>query len=301
MNASNWDEFRSKCVTTNMISHQIEQGDLEGADGLLGWMQGMKTAFPDWRLQPQIVLVNGRNLFAVELSTGTHRGVLKSPMGDIAPTNKNIGQLFFHRIAITEELKGAEEWAYQDPMGMLGQLGKLPGHPTRKARTTGLEGAPIIVVAADNDKERQNLATVTKWNALFSAHKNKELMALYSDDALEADQADPADWKGKRAIEQGNRQYFAAFSNGRLETANLFAAGDYVVSLGRFTGTNDGNFGDMKKTGKDVSLEYAEVIRIDNGKVAQVLRFRNGLALLEQLGMQPKAGTQSPTKRPAKR
>jgi predicted ester cyclase len=284
--AGDWDAMRANCIDPDVVAHHVDDRDINGADGFLQALSNMKTAFPDLKVEPQLVLSNGRNLMVISMITGTHRGALETPMGDIPATNKNIGQLYFQRIALTDDVRALEEWWYLDPATQLGQLGKLPvAMKTRKPVHKGIEGAPIIVSARDDEKERANLKTVAKWNELFSDHKLDELMTLYAENAIESDRAEPADWKGKREIRRGNQKFFSAFSDGRLEQPALFAIGDYVVSVGRFTGTNDGNFDGIKKTGKQVTVSYAEVIELENGKIAQVWRFRNGLAMANQLGL----------------
>ena len=288
INAADWNAMRDKCFAAGYVAHPVDDQDITGPAAMLGFLQDMKTALPDLTLEPQLVLVNGHNILAVVLRRGTHRGTLKTPMGDVAATNKRVGELYFSRLVLNDDMKAEEHWMFTNPVAQMGQLGLMPKLPSRKAVEKGIiDRAPMIVVAADDEKERTNLATVTKWNELFSAHKVPELMALYADNALESDQAEAKDWNGKQEIQRETKQFFSAFPDVRLDINNLFAAGDYVVSIGRFTGTNTGDLPGMKKTGKHVTVSYAEVIKVENGKLVEVRRFRSGLAMAKQLGMMP--------------
>ena len=87
----------------------------------------MFTAFPDMNVEPQLILVNGKTLFAVSLIQGTNSGTLKMhDMPDQAATNKKIGFLVFDKVTTNDAGKVTEEWRFADPATMMGQLGLLP-------------------------------------------------------------------------------------------------------------------------------------------------------------------------------
>jgi steroid delta-isomerase-like uncharacterized protein len=194
----------------------------------------------------------------------------------------------YQRLAVNDENKVTEEWAYFDPATMMGQLGISKGAPpARPVMEKGMDGAPVIAVAADDDKEKQNLETIKKANDAFNTKKVADTMAFYADDAMESDQATAADVKGKKEIEKGVQMFWKAFPDVKVETKGSWAAGDYVVVEGTFTGTNDGPMGKMPKTGKKVTGQYAEIFKLKDGKITEVWRFRNGLAMAMQLGLLP--------------
>jgi ketosteroid isomerase-like protein len=213
-------------------------------------------------------------------------------MPPIPATNKKVGTLFFHKLALNEQNKAVGEWAFDDPATMMGQLGLAPkgAQPTRPAMEKGLDGAPIVVIAdTDAKKEAANLETFKKAVEAVNARKNADLSALMTDDAIESDQAEGADRKGKKEIEAGNKMFFTAFSDAKVTPTETYAAGDYVVAIGKFEGTNDHDLGKMKKTGKKVSLDYAEVVLFKDGKQAQLWRFRSGMQFAQQMGLMPAA------------
>jgi predicted ester cyclase len=178
---------------------------------------------------------------------------------------------------------------YYDPTTMMGQLGLMPKEapPVRPAMEQGMEGAPVILVTADEEKEQANLAIAKKSDETFNSHKVADIMAMWADDAVESDQAGGMDHKGKKEIEKGMQTFFKAFSDVKVASEHTYAAGDYVVALGAFSGTNDGPLGPMKKTGKPVTGSYAEIYKISDGKIAELWRFRNGMAMAVQLGLMP--------------
>jgi len=293
LNEGKADDFKKDCIDEKFVGHEVGMPDTQGADQMLTMMKDMKAAFPDMKIQPQLVIVNGRNIYGVGLHTGTQSGPMKMPgQPEIPATNKKVGALYFHKLAVNDANKVTEEWGFADHGTMMAQLGLAPkgSSPKRAAMDKGLEGAPIVVVAADDAKEKANLEAYKKGIDAINAKKLPDMMALWADDAIDSDQAMDKDVKGKKAIEAGMKQFFGAFSDGKLTDVNAVAAGDYVVSIGKFDGTNDKDMGKMKKTGKHVTLDFAEVVLFKDGKVKQTWRFTDSMQFAQQAGLIPAAG-----------
>jgi predicted ester cyclase len=284
-------KFASKCVAADAMIHDAAMGmEMKAADMAKGMADWMK-AFPDMKSVPQYILVNGRTVAAVMFSQGTHTGELDMTpmgMGKIAATNKKFGYLYFIRIKFNDENKGTDTWTMEDH----GQMGALlglspPDAPARPVLEKPPLDAPVIVVAADDDKEKANLAMWKQGLEAINAHKTKDLVAMFADDAVESDQATPVDSKGKKEIQKGTEMFFKAFPDMKIEESEAWAAGDYVVFIGTAKGTNNGPLGKMKKTGKAVSMPFAEIAHIKDGKIATLWRFRNSVDMGRQLGLIP--------------
>jgi len=282
-NAGKWDDVKARCVTAGFTSHLMDGPEIRGVDMLVEWGKNTKAAFPDIKTAPQLVIVDGRTIFAVELTTGTHEGTLKTPQGDVPATHKTIGLVFFHKLAIDDDNKMTEEWAYKDARTFLGQLGMLPkdAGPVR-APVEKSWGAPIIVVAADDAASKANIETVKKMIGALNAHKPADTAALVTDDVVESDQAEVKD-RNKAEMLQGADEFVKAFPDGKLDVPAYFAAGNYVIAPGTLTGTNDGPLGPMKPTHKKIASQYAEIYELRAGKIAAVWRFRNGMVPAQQL------------------
>ena len=292
VNDAKFDDFRKTCIADGYQVHDNGDGSTRKAEELIGWFQTMKGAMPDFKLTPQIVLVSGRTILAVVLVTGTQTAPMKTPMGEMPATSKKIGALMFHKLAVNDANKATEEWAYNDPSTMMGQLGMAPkgAPPTRAALEKGLDGAPIVVVTADDAKEKANLEAAKKATDAINAGKWADAMALMQADVIDSDQAGPSDMKGTKDVEAGLKMWFTAFKGAKVSVDNAYAAGDYVVHLGKFTGTHDKALGPLRKTGKDLNLDYAEVILAKDGKAVQLWRFHSGMVLATQLGLMPAPG-----------
>jgi ketosteroid isomerase-like protein len=283
-----WDKF-GECYSQSAISSFPDSGQpaLNGRDAIIANFKGLRSAFPDTHGGPEIVLMNGRTVATVGFETGTNSGPMKNPDGSVMPaTNKKIGQHIFHSVTFDDKNQAVSETFMQDLGNMMAQLG-VSKMPARPLVTEPLAGSPKIVVAKHDDTEKANVAMVQKvWDA-FAKEDVKSVEAAMADDVLEADQGDPADHKGKKAVMDNCKMFLGAMSDLKQD-CDTWGAGDYVVSQCKVSALNDGNMGKMfKKTGKTVNMSIAEVTKVTAGKISEVYRFYNGMAMAQQLGLIP--------------
>ena len=158
-----------------------------GGDAIVTASFDFRGGFPDIKATPQIVLVNGRSVAAVYLTTGTNSAPMKTPMGEMPPSNKKIGALVFHTATFNDANQIADETWVMDGNTMAHQLGMSP-QPGRAVIEKGAD-APVIAIAANSDAEKANLTLVMKGNEDFNKHDVPAMMATWADDAIESDQA----------------------------------------------------------------------------------------------------------------
>lgn len=287
---TDFEKFISTCMADDFTSHYYGQ-EMKGTAQAKEMFAAMKKAMPDTKMMPQLIMVSGRNILAFSLSTGTQTGELAMPgMPPIPATNKKVGFLYFQRLAMNDQNQATDEWGYDDPAAFMGQLGlaQKGSPPTRPAIDKDVvENAPVIAVTADDAKEKANIDIVSKTMTAFNDRKNADLMAAFADDGVVSDQAMEKDATTKKDIEAQFKAFQTGFSDSKVSAQNTYAAGDWVVVLGKFEGTHDHDFMGIKKTGKKVSLDYADVSQLKDGKIAKVWRFHSGQQLAEQLGLAP--------------
>jgi len=291
-----WAAFNAKdmarfgaCYTDNATSEAVDQGmpSLVGKDIVERGVKSFVAAFPDAMGEAQLTLVNGSHIASVVLVTGTQKGPMPGPNGEVAPTNKKIGYLL-GQTADTQSGKSVREQQYFDAHTMLGQLGLAPG-PVRKAQEPSAGEKPVVI-ATGNDAEKANLETFKKYSEALDKHDVTGTDAVLTDDFVYSDQAGPADLTGKKEATRGLKEMWKAFSDAKMTPTTTWAAGDYVVSSGLFTGTNDGPMPSMKlfkKTGKHLSLSYLSIAQLQGGKIKRQWLFTNGMAFAGQLGLLP--------------
>jgi predicted ester cyclase len=289
-NARDWAKFQN-CFAENVTSEQVDMGmpALVGRTNVLD--KSVKTfavAFPDLTGENELTVVSGNDILSVVLLKGTQKGPLPGPQGEIPATNKKIGYLTLHHITTTPDGRSAakERFIY-DGGTFMSQLGLSPA-PARKAIEQGWAEKPALI-SSGSEAEKLNLAALGAWTSAINKHDAPGLAALMTDDVVFSDVASPADKVGKKEVQKSHEEMFKGFPDMKVDQTAAWAAGDYVVSAGRFSGTNTGDMPSMKlkKTGKAVSLEYYMVTKLAGGKVQKNWLFSNGMAFAGQLGLLP--------------
>lgn len=285
INTNKLDDFAKHCVHPQVVIHEVGFADYTGAEALVDFYSQLKTAVPDLKLAPQLVLVSGREVMAVLLVTGTQTGPLKLPDGsEQKPSGKRVGLLAFEHLQTDDKNRIVEQWEYMDHHTFIEQLGvgHADGAPTRAALSNGWPNAPVVVVTKEDDLEATNVAVADKLFAAIAAHKPADMLALVDDAIVEVDQADHVDHK-KANLAETYQQLFTALPDLQVHISQRFAAGPYVVIEGKLVGTHRGPLEGIKATNKPVEISFAEVLKIDNGKIVERWRFRDGMALTNQL------------------
>ena len=89
---------------------------------------------------------------------------------------------------------------------------------------------------------------------------------------------------GCEAVKQTFRVVRAAFPDLRAEVRQVVAQGEYVVVYMTWHGTQTGEFVGIPPTGKSVSFDVFDLVRVVDGKMAEHWGLTDQLALLQQLG-----------------
>jgi predicted SnoaL-like aldol condensation-catalyzing enzyme len=81
--------------------------------------------------------------------------------------------------------------------------------------------------------------------------------------------------------------FMDAFSDGRYTIDDMIAEGDLVATRKTFTGTHTGDLGQIPATGKSVSLQYVDILRLRDGRIIEHWLSLDQLSFLQQLGVVP--------------
>lgn len=82
----------------------------------------------------------------------------------------------------------------------------------------------------------------------------------------------------------------AGFPDAQFTIDDEIAEGDKVVNHWTFCGTHQGEFAGIPSTGKAVTMTGMGIVRIADGKVAEIWDEFDALGLLRQLGVIPTPG-----------
>jgi len=287
-NNRHWDGFRA-CYADAVESERVGSGQplVKGAEAAIASVQSFAAAFPDAKGTGELILVNGNSLASIYTVTGTHTGPLVDPVGkSIPPTNRRIGFLQAHLIQMEPSTgKVVKEEFYADSGTMMAQIGVNAG-PARPAVSSATP-APKVAVAAGSPIEGANVQAALAQIASFNQHDVKSVEAYGAFDMIMREAAAPKDQIGSESAASVT-DMFNAFPDGKLVPTSTWGAGDYVVVVGRFEGTNKGamtSMGIKKPTGRAVSVGYTEMTRWENGKIKEDWLFYDGMAFASQLGL----------------
>ena len=276
------------CYTEGAIATMIDSGQtFKGAKAILEGLFGpFMAAFPDMNPQNVLILANGNKIAAVKLLQATQTG----PLMGIPASNKKIGFNGLQILEMSDDGKITSDTHAADMGTLMGQIGVSPA-PHRAV--IAQPAAPTqTIIATDSKTESENIAGCRAANAAINKHDVAALLASTADDAVMHFMTMPADVTGKKAIEASLKDWFTAFPDSVQTISDVWGAGDYVVEVGEWTGTNTGDMksAGLKKTGKPVKLHYAAVHRIEGGKLKEMWEFENGMAFAMQLGLMPPPG-----------
>lgn len=293
-NARKWDDFKA-CFAADMVEEDLGSGlTTKGADASVENAKAFAAGFSDGKGEPQLTLVNGTHIVSITLFTGTHDGALKSPAGEIPASKKPVAILMAHAIDINAEGKAVRERFLMDSGSLMGQMGMLPKEvPFRGPAEPWPEKA--VVIAKGDATESANVAAYNAGIETFNKHDLKGVEASFAENAVWSEMGSPKD-QSRAEMVKGLEEFWGGFSDMKLSPEETWAAGDYIVSFGTVSGTNDGKFAAMglDKTGKKFAAKYIEIDHLTGGKVDKAWLFSDSTSIAGQLGLLPPPGGAPP-------
>lgn len=98
---------------------------LHGPQAVKEYNQTFITAFPDARIDPKQIIVQGRTVVVEGVFNGTNNGTLKTPMGDVPATGRKVSGEFIQIFEIDRGLVKRDHLMY-DQVDLMTQLGMAP-------------------------------------------------------------------------------------------------------------------------------------------------------------------------------
>jgi predicted ester cyclase len=111
---------------------------------------------------------------------------------------------------------------------------------------------------------------------------------LTTEDFTDHEEGFPGQPAGREGVKFFVNTMREAFSDIRAETLEpVLADGNLEAVRAVFTGTHDGELLGVAPTGKTVKIETIDIIRVQDGKVAEHWGLTDNLSLMQQLGALP--------------
>jgi steroid delta-isomerase-like uncharacterized protein len=133
----------------------------------------------------------------------------------------------------------------------------------------------------------ENKAIVRRWVDEAYNPGNVGLMdELFAADFVNHDPANPM-VRDLEGLKQDVRTQQAAFPDRHTSIDELLADGDKVIKRFTFRGTQTGEWNGIPPTGKQVTLQGIDILRIENGQITEIWWGYDALGVLQQLGVIP--------------
>ncbi len=94
----------------------------------------------------------------------------------------------------------------------------------------------------------------------------------------------PSDREGGKMFLGG---FLRAFPDSQVTIDDMIAEGDRVATKKTFTGTHTADLGDIPATGKRVTVQYVDILRLRDGKIIEHWLSMDQLSFMQQLGVIP--------------
>ena len=239
-----------------------------------------RNAFPDFKSDLELVLVNGHKAVAFGIFTGTHKG---RSLG-IPPTNKPISFYWAQVFEVNPQGLIIHERDYIDQATMLHQLGVLPSSMAPASEKPW--PAKIRAVAKGDPAEQANLQMVKKSFEGEGKAQVDAAVGRYSDDAVFRFVSAGEPMTGKKAIAEVLQGYFTSNTDFQVIVRDIWAADDWVVAETTTTATTAADLAGAPGTkGKQWSQNALELLELSGGKVKRHIVFANGLKYAADVGL----------------
>jgi predicted ester cyclase len=138
--------------------------------------------------------------------------------------------------------------------------------------------------AKQSDAER-NKAVIRRFVEEVQNQKNWDVYDELNDPEfvnLSAPPGVPADRDGGKLYLGG---FLNAFPDCRFEIDDMVAEDDRVVTKKTFTGTHSADFMEIPATGKKVTLQFVDIMRVRDGRIVEHWLCMDQLDFMRQLGV----------------
>jgi steroid delta-isomerase-like uncharacterized protein len=109
-------------------------------------------------------------------------------------------------------------------------------------------------------------------------------------DFVEREELPPGIPSDREGVTQLTAMLRSAFPDFKATIDDIIAEGDKVVIRQTWIGTHEGEFMGIPPTGKSVSFEVIDIIRIAGGKFVEHWGLMDSMGMMQQLGAMPMPG-----------
>jgi predicted ester cyclase len=247
-----------------------------GPSGLLGVLRSLQRAFPDRRWQIDDLIAEGDLVVCRLTVSGTYGDIPPIPVEGALlmrtpPTGHPYTVQHVHIFRLVDG-KVTDHWAVRDDLGLLLQLGVLvPSDPV-----------PVEGRAGEAAVERNSDVVRRFVDAIFNQKRTEALAEFIWPDVVLHHSGRPLT-PGLEAIQRHHQQLFLGLPDMHYDIEDVVAAGDRAVLRLVISGTHRGDFWGFAPTGKHVAMTAIHVLRLADGKIAEIWSEADAVGMREQL------------------
>ena len=212
----------------------------------------------------------------------TNRGTHQGDFLGIPATGQAVsigGGNVFH----LEGGKLAEEWGFPDNLGLLIQLGVIPGGDQMGTATPGAVPGGAAALATPESAESVRALMEEFWTAYNAGDADTILGRIFSPDFVNYTPAPGFPATGEGLVQ--TMQFFAAgFPDQQAAVEEIVVEGDLVAARVTVTGTHLGTAYGVPATGRTVTYGGLTIVRVAGGKMVENWGFYDQVSILAQIG-----------------
>ncbi len=134
----------------------------------------------------------------------------------------------------------------------------------------------------------QNKELVRRYNDQYWGQGNEALAdELFAENLVDHDPPGTDLPAGREGMKQALKAFRSAFPDLKTTAEHVLAEGDTVVLRWTAQATHEGELIGLPATGKQVTLRGIDILRIENGQIAERWAEYDNLGLMQQLGIVP--------------
>lgn len=122
-NGRDLERINDETFSPEFVNRNAVEGTPPGPEGQRQVMQRLWNAFPDARFEIEAISSDGDTVICVGTMSGTHEGELSG----IPPTGRKVSWRQCHLFKVDDQARFVEHDAIRDDLGLLRQLGVMPG------------------------------------------------------------------------------------------------------------------------------------------------------------------------------
>ena len=131
----------------------------------------------------------------------------------------------------------------------------------------------------------QNADTFREAHQAFNRRDFDQFLSKTAEGFTYRDQARNVTFTGREGFREFMQSWADAFSNAAVSEPTYLDAGDTVIAQFMGRGANDGAFGHLPATGREIDVPFCEFMRFDdNGQIVSGGIYYDQLTFMTQLG-----------------